>query len=308
MRPDSVKWWLIALAWLLLPSPHAAWAQAYGLISGYDGLYRINLDNAQTTRLGEFGFYSGQPIVDVEGLAHAPDGTLYGVADNLKVLLRIDPASGHTSIVNFLRESGRLFDPNANLDVGLAFTCDGRLWMSSAQLGQLWELDPATAEARAVGSLAARLSGLAAQGDQLYGIGSGTAEGLYLVNRQNAQTQRIGSLGAGFPPSASIAFDAQGRLWGSLGFNPPTLRSDLVEIDTRSGAVVSTRAILGPDFAPSGNYRNVDALAIAATPCVPAAGNLPAVASVPGLNFPGQVILAALIVLVGLAFGRRRFQ
>ena len=58
------------------------------------------------------------------------------------------------------------------LDLGLSFTCDGKLWLSAGSTGSLWQVDPETAATTKVGNLGVTITGLTARGNQLFGAGS----------------------------------------------------------------------------------------------------------------------------------------
>ena len=94
MRP-LLRRRLLAALFCLLPLPALAAPQAY--VSAWNTLYRLDLATGQATPVG-----TGIGFNDVEGLAFAPDGTLYGVADgtagsgsaSTDFLIRIDTATG----------------------------------------------------------------------------------------------------------------------------------------------------------------------------------------------------------------------
>jgi hypothetical protein len=162
------------LAGLLALLPLTSLAQPVGYAVGFDSLYRINLATGQTTAVGPIGFN------DVEGLAFGPSGLLYGVADATAgsgsgitdLLIRIDTNTGAGTLIGAMPTLAGA-GPNGNLDYGLAFTCDGRLWLSSDTTQQLWEVDPANAGTRLVGNTGRNISGLAARGNRLYGLSVG---------------------------------------------------------------------------------------------------------------------------------------
>ena len=93
---------------VLVPAGFAV-AEPLAYASGFDALYRIDLADGKATLLGEFGSAgAGALIGDVEGLAIAPDGTLFAVSDARKTLLRVDPANGRATTVGELRDNGLL--------------------------------------------------------------------------------------------------------------------------------------------------------------------------------------------------------
>ena len=67
-----------------------------------DSLYRIDLATGAQTRIGRIQLL-GQTKLDTEGLAFAPDGTLYGVDDDSMTMFPIDIANGS---VDSLRRQG----------------------------------------------------------------------------------------------------------------------------------------------------------------------------------------------------------
>lgn len=235
MRPQMLQRLLAGLLSLL---PFAACAEPIGFAAGFNELYRVDLANGQATRLGAIGFNG------VAGLATADNGVTYGVADHTAgsgsgatdFLIRIDPANGHGTLVGQL--SGLAGQgPNGSLDYGLAVTCDGRLWLSSDTLGDLWEVDRNNGQTRRVGNIGAAISGLAASGNQLFGVGVGAQPALYRIDPSNAQATRIGALNIGGTiADAGLDFDANGVLWATLDPEPvATGRSRIARIDPSTG-------------------------------------------------------------------------
>lgn len=256
MRPLSWARFLIG-AMILLPL--RVDADPVGYAVAFNTLYRVDLGTRQATEVGPVGYN------DVDGLAFSKDGVLYGLADatagtggaTSDFLVRIDLNSGRGNVVRSLTElSGT--GPGGNLDYGLAFTCDGRLWMSSDSTGQFWEVTPGSGEIRFVANLGAPISGLAARGDQLYGIGvtlgagSGNPAGqaTYRINTETGEATRIGSLNVSDTLSGAGAdFDANGVLWATLDSQPPDFDrpSRIARIDLTTGAATVTGSVLGVD-------------------------------------------------------------
>lgn len=297
MRPHILR---RLLAVLLACLPLAALAEPFGYATGIRDLYRIDLATGQATLVGNTGF------VDVEGLAFAPDGTLYGAVDfglpstaPTDFLLRINTSTGVATPVGQLSGLQGL-GPAGNLDYGLAFTCDGRLWLASDTTRQLWEVNPANAQTRLVGVLPAPVSGLAARGDQLYGLSVEASPRLFRIDTSNAQATAVGNLAlADTMYDAGLDFDATGRLWATVDyFTPPSgvppLRNDIAELDPASGQIIALRAITG---AGSGlDTVQMEGLALAPTGgCGAVVGAVPE--AIPGPGLP------ALLLLGGLAAG-----
>lgn len=283
----------------------SASAEPLAYASGFDTLYRIDLANGKAEPIGAFGQAgAGALIGDVEGLALAPDGALFAVSDARKTLLRVDTATGHATTIGELRESGQLIGDGLNLDFGLAYTCDGRLWLSSDKTSRLWEVTPGTGQVRPVGSTGAKLSGLAARGNALYGLGAEGDEALYRVDTSTAQATQVGRLAAGLAyPDAGLDFDAAGQLWAVLDFFPPVERSDVARIDLATGAVTLGAQITGPGI----DDREIESIAIGPPGgCGGGQGSIGVPLEVPASSPSGIALLAALAALFGSLVLRRR--
>lgn len=297
------------LAALLFCLPLVAVADPVGYAAGYDTLYRIDLGTGQAVRVGPIGY------TDVEGLAFSPTGVLYGVADGTAssggaasdFLIRIDTNTGAGTLVAPLLGLNQQGTPGAGdslqLDYGLAFTADGRLWVSSDTINLLWEVNPSTGFTRLVGNTGARISGLAARGNELFGVSTAGDEALYRIDTTTGQGTRIGSLGlADRMYDAGLDFDASGKLWVTVDyFSPPTglppLRNDVARLDPNTGAILEIRTITG---AGTGiNSAEMEGLAIAPPPGS-GSGVLPPVArEIPGPGAPALSLLALLAIGLG---------
>lgn len=298
--------------WMLLPCllalPGVGLAQSVGYASGLRDLYRVELEGGTSTRAGA---YTQAPVVlpevvDVEGLAFSPDGQLFGVADGLNALYRINPTSGRATRIGPL--SGLPSSQNG-FDFGLTFTSDGRLWLSSDTTRELWEVNPATGAVRRVGNLGVQISGLAARGNEVFGIGvtdsasSPGDQGLWRIDVETAAVTLIGRFEDPFPVvDAGLDFDAQGRLWAVLDFNPRPSKSirtsELIRLDPATGAILERRVLsgLGGD--------DLEGLAIA-PPSQSPAGSGPAAVPVPTLGWGGLLVLGILAGLAGGHAARR---
>jgi hypothetical protein len=299
MRPRPAQWFTA----VLLLFSGTALADPLGYAAGFNELYRVDLANGQSTRIGAVGFN------DVEGLALSSGGTLYGVADATMMiggqasattdfLIRIDTATGVGTLVGplGLQDQG----PGGNLDYGLAFTCDGRLWLSSDTTGELWEVNRSSGATRRVGATGAALSGLAGRGNQLFGLGvDGGVGALYSIDPETAVATSVGPLAsAGVVDDAGLDFDADGVLWATLdpeplGSGPSRAARINQQTGRASGSLVTLTANTG-----------IEGLAIAPTGgCTTGNGNVAPV-MVPG---PAAPLLWLLAVFAGL-FGVRRLR
>jgi hypothetical protein len=256
-------------------------------------IIRIDLATGVSTVVGRVGY------VDVEGLAIAPEGTLYGVSDQSpKTLFTIDTTLGRGTPVGAgngnLGVAGEGVGSFDSLDLGLSFTCDGRLWMSSDTTGKLWEVDRNTGTARLVGNMGVKISGLAGNANALYGMGIEADRGLYKINVDSAVATRIGPASNVAPfVDAGMDFDSAGNLWAVLDYNaPPDSRpgdlnkqSDLVRVNLTTGEFTYV----------SRTFPEVEGLAIARPPACAVAGPAPA-PSIP-VNMPQALVLLGMFLL-----------
>lgn len=294
------------LAGLLACVSTAAVAEPVGYAVGFDSLYRIDLGTGQATLVGPLGY------IDVEGLAFSPAGELFAVADAGAVapasdqtdfLLRIDTATGAATPVGQMEAlAGTGTGTFGELDYGLAFTCNGQLWLSSDTTGQLWEVNPGTAQTRLVGNMGAGISGLAGRGETLYGVGIDGNERLFRIDTVNAQAMVIGSLG--LPDrmfDAGLDFDSVGRLWITIDYlTPPAgippLRNDVARLDPMTGGILEQRIINGAGI--DIDTVQMEGLALA-PPGGCGAGPIPQPSEIPGPSLPLLLALGAGLALVG---------
>lgn len=209
-------------------------------------LWRVNLATGETEAIGPTGFDK------MEALAIAPDGTLYGADDAQNTLVTVNTNSGFSSPVGGIRPNMGV--PLQNLDFGMTFTCDGTLLVVSAAQQSLFSASLETGLLSRIGdagSLGVPITGIAAWGNQLYGMGQGivrnsagqlvtAAPDLYRIDHTSASAEFIGPLGSAVSPyaNAGLAFDSQGRLWAVTDRRDggqPDLFSQTIEIDPSSG-------------------------------------------------------------------------
>jgi len=293
---------------------------AYG--EAFDTLYAFDLNTRAATPIGPAGAWGGTPISNVEGLTYSPQGQLYAVSDTLlKVLMTIDRGTGQATVIGRLGGDAGLGETGQGsfnvLDLGLSFTCDGRLWLSSGATGSFWQVDPATAAVTKIGSLGATITGLTARGNQLFGAGSQDDPSVYSINVNTAHATPVGTYGAGINPitTASPGFDATGQLWSVLD-NVPPLPPQTTQPQWSSLAKISTNgslAVVGDIATPAGlkypsnatqlPYVGLKGLAIASPCAIAAAINT---APAPALSTIGAGLLALLLLLLAGASARLR--
>lgn len=218
--------------------------------SQVDVLWALDLSTGTARALGKVGNF-----IDVEGLALAPDGTLYGADDGSKTVLSINPNSGFPTALGGA-ESNMGMPIGTPLDVGLSMTCRGELLMVSDVDRSLFRVDRESGRVTRIGesgSLGVPMTDIAVLGEQAYGIGEGVdgafrtaSPSLFRIDMERATAEEIGPLGDRVAPyaNAGLSFDASGRLWAVTDRRDSgaiDLPSQIIEIDPRSGAAISVR-------------------------------------------------------------------
>ena len=217
----------LAFACLFSAALHAA-PNGYSINSdsptaNADSLYLIDLATGSHTRIGKVTAF-GQTRIDVEGLAIAPDGTLYGVDDDSATLFPINTSNGTVIGAQEVFISG--IPHGGGNDFGMTFACDGNLYITSVRTRTLYRmgLDGTATAIGAVGGLGANISAIAAYGNpvKLYGLGNGLdadnhvdSRTLYSINPATGAATAKGTLGAAALDyhEAGLAFDESGVLW-----------------------------------------------------------------------------------------------
>jgi len=204
---------------LAVASSLAHAADVVGYSEAFDVLYRVDLTTRTAQEIGHatpkgVGRY---PII--VGLTFSPAGKLYAVADGeIKTLLQINIGTGLAVPVGGLN-----LGTTDQQDIGLAFTADGNLWLSTVS-GDLWHVNPGNASVSHVGKLGdnVKITGLTSRGNQLYGTGSQGNNNLYRIDTATGKATSVGAYGSSiaYVTAASPAFDASGQLWVLLDYIP----------------------------------------------------------------------------------------
>jgi hypothetical protein len=288
------------LAALVLAVAHvAAAADVVGYSEAFDTLFRVDLTTRTAQEIGRATPLGAPRYSIIDGLTFNPNGLLYGVSDAgaVKTLLRISNINGLAVRVGTLE-----LGTDHQLDLGLAFTADGHLWLSSSP-GDFWQVDPATAAVTHVGNLGVKITGLTSVGNVLYGAGGQGNNNLYRIDPDTASASLVGAYGSGvsYVSAASPAFDDSGQLWVLLDYVPPLNPPTPEWSDLARGAASGTLDNLGPVTATA-NTPSFDDLqfiglrGLAITPPVPGGGNAN-VSSTPALSWPALLALPLLLML-----------
>jgi len=217
-----------------------------------DSLYRIDLATGAETRIGSVKLLSAVYVkFDVEGLAFAPDGTLYGVDDDSMKLFPLDRETAQVQVDGEVSISGL---PTGKNDFGMTFACDDNLYLTSIAKGSLYLMDLAgtTTLIGSEGSLDIKISALAAYGTpvKLYGLGNGIdGEGkvdtpnLYQIDTSTGVATIIGPLGdsVGNYTEGGLAFDDTGQLWAIVDRRQLLLPSQVMRVNTTTGAAFDVK-------------------------------------------------------------------
>lgn len=239
-----------------------------------DGLYSIDLATGQMIeRIGTVQTSSLEKFLDVEGLAFAANGQLFGIDDEQLKLFPINLGTAFVDSSEAISIKGLTAQNN---DFGMTFACDNNLYVTSIKEGALYKVS-SSGVATLVGPLGANIniSALAAKGDpvELYGLSNGTegigASGppkLYRIDIASGAATEIGLLGQNVLPytEGGLAFDESGLLWAITDRATQLEASQAVQLDISSGNATVVRdtnlegleslAITSPrNCAPNGN-------------------------------------------------------
>ncbi len=213
-----------------------------------DSLILIDLATGAETRIGSVKLPFVDTVkLDVEGLAFAPDGTLYGVDDQSMTLFPLDTDTAQVQVAGEVAIFG-LSNAGEN-DFGMTFACDDNLYLTSIAKGSLYlmDLEGTTTLIGSEGSLGIKISALAAYGNpvKLYGLGNGIdGEGkvdtpnLYQIDTSTGVATIIGPLGptVGDYTEGGLAFDDTGQLWAIVDRRQLQFPSQVMRINTSTGA------------------------------------------------------------------------
>jgi len=233
-----------------------------------DSLYLIDLASGNDQRIALPLFDGAYNSNDVEGLALAPDGVLWGMDDgfisNNPTLFPIDISSGAGNPLQFIPYTP-LPPGGGQNDFGMTFACDNNsLYVTSVGEGKLYKLG-LDGSVAVIGDLGVNvhISAIAAIGNptRLYGLGNGLDDSgatdspyLYSINTETGFATKIGT-GLGMDVNGPVypyhegglAFASDGTLWAitdrSLLDGQP---SQILSIDVITGAatyVSDTREI-----------------------------------------------------------------
>jgi len=286
-----------------------------GNISTEDSLYLIDLATGNDQRRGEL-FTGVETRHDTEGLAFAPDDTLWGIDDQSLTLFPIDPVFGSISFQEEISLTG--IQSGGGNDFGMTFSCDNSLYITSVVTGTLYQVDVNDGSTTAIGTLGANISAIAAIGNptKLYGLGNGQFEDgttdspdLYSIDVNTGAATLIGPLGndAGEYNQGGLAFDSDGTLWAItdrriINNTVADLPSQIlrIDVDTGTASLVSSTSEVG-----------FESLAIGPpTACniTPGAGAGEEYPRIPTLSQSGRLLAIFVLMLAGMLFLRRRFS
>ena len=287
-------------------------ADVVGYSEAFDTLFRVNLSTQTAVEIGRATPIGAPRYAVIEGLTASPSGLLYGVSvsPTAKTLLQISSANGLATPVGVVALNGA--DATTEVAIGMAFTCDGRLWLSSSG-GSLYEINPATASATLVGNMGVKVTGLAAKGNLLFGAGSQGNNNLYQIDVGTAAATLVGPYGPGasFINTASPAFDSSGTLYVVLDYIPPAADndpvadwSDLARVDPQSATLSNNGAITATGNSYNDLFRiGLKGLAFTPSACAAVAAAATQIPTLSSATLAMMILLLA--VIAGFQFRRR---
>ena len=250
-----------------------------------DSLFEVDLATGDVNLIGKLQ----NQLEDVEGLAMASDGRLYAADDATDTVFVLSRTNASAALFS-TGVSNLAIGGNPNGDYGLAFGCQGQLYMSSDTNQTLYTVDLDSGVAKVMGAnggLNTPISGIAVSADGVFGLGALGAQSLFRIDPDAGTATEIGPLGLNFDfEDAGLAFDADGTLWGVADRRSASVDgspSVIFQIDVETGAARRiAETIIG-----------VESLAIAPPPC--GGAPTPAALPVPSLNVWLQALLALLV-------------
>lgn len=282
-----------------------------------DVLHEIDLETGTATPIGA-GVSAGDfAREDIEGMAFAPNGSLWAIDEDQFTLFKVNTGSGTI-------EPGEvpifgIPEPRFN-DFGMTFACDGTLYATSVTLQTLYtvSLGGIATPVGAVGNLGANISAIAAFGSnpvRIFGLGNGLLgedgppednRSLYEISPVDGTATPIGNIGGGVAPyhQAGLSFDGNGQLWAITDRSavaPGDLPSQILTISTVTG-LATVQGETGTGF---------ESLAVAPPAgCSPDSLSEPDVRlhGVPALGDGGRVLAILALMLAGLAALRARMH
>ena len=278
------------------------------LASDGQALYRVNLAGLTTSRIGYVKAPGNVPVSSLGGLTFGLDGQLYAIGAlnglSQNTLITLNQSIASATVVS--QVSG--LPASASTGLALSFGCDGRLWMTSADSSNFWELTPGTGQIRLVGNLGAKITALATRGSTLYGIGGSGNANLYSIDTNTGHATLIGPYNASAANPVDAGFDSSGMLWGLIrNFNNndlPTQLNALVQINSTSGSMSPVGNIANPG--QTGLPYPVPLTGLAVAPPVCSVTPPPQVpVGAPALSPLGLGIFVLSLLASGFALSRR---
>ncbi len=201
----------VAAAAIALIASVAAFAAPTGFSVRSDvdrKLYSIDMATGVASELGPTGFSK------IEGLAINEAGEIYGVNPPTGQLVKCSPLTGACTSVGVLAGL-----PQIQTNAGLTFSSSGVLYLAVNAV--IYRVDPATANATALGTTGPALSGLAgvAPTDNcpsgVFGMGGNNDKGkLFCINTSNGAATLLGSINL-TPLDVGLDGDSTtGLVWG----------------------------------------------------------------------------------------------
>lgn len=273
--------------------------------STWDSLYLIDLAlSGSEQRRGPLfsGVYNH---FDTEGLAFSPDGTLWGVDDDSRILFPINPVTGTVNFLDVIAFPA--FPAGGGNDFGMTFTCDNTLYLTSVVNRTLYRVDEQGVShvVGGLGALGANISAIATTGNpaRLYGLGNGLLEdgqvdspNLYSIDTVTGVATLVGPLTNAQPYNeGGLGFDADGNLWAitdrsGLDNQPSQILS--IDVDTGTATVVSTTIETGFESLAIAPPTSCEAgLVEDEYPAIPSLGPLGLLAAIIALMFSGVALL-----------------